>query len=49
MNSCGVVAAEYRKVWNSSRKTLMSLEDLDDDGGRQMLKTVAMTDFQFIF
>ena len=23
MNSCGVVAAEDRKVWNSSRKTLM--------------------------
>ena len=39
MNSCGVVSAEDRKVWNSSRKILMDGEYLDDDDGRLMLKT----------
>ena len=34
MNSGWVVAAEDRKVWNSSRKTLMGWAYLDDVGGR---------------
>ena len=34
MNSCGVVVAVNRKVWNSSRKTLMGVEYLDDVRGR---------------
>ena len=42
MNSCEIVAAEDRKVWNSSRKTLMGCEYLDDDGGRPMLKMVSV-------
>ena len=42
MNSCEVVEAEDRKVWNSSRKMLMGWEYFDDDGGRQMLKTVSV-------
>ena len=30
MNSCGVVAAEARKVWDSSRKTLVGSEHFYD-------------------
>ena len=38
MNSCGLVAAEDRKVWNSSRKTLMCCVYLDDVAGDRCFK-----------